>query len=105
MPSEFDDLMLEAVAEAFDVIGRVTVKRGDVSKGGVISDISQTKGLRNSGTWLEATCVAEFERADFVALQLVQRTQVIIGETRYSVTNIDNDPHDPCVRVGLKEDR
>ena len=108
MASELDEFFAEAAAESFAAIGEVDVIRGPVTKGGIMGPVNRRKGLRDSGPWATADSMVEFIRANFVALILVERSEVVItavkgtGGDRFRVEVIEDDPHDPCVRVGLK---
>jgi hypothetical protein len=107
MASELDDFFAEATAECMDVIGKVNVQKGTVTKGAILGPVNRAKGMRDSGQWETAESMAEFIRADFEALGIVHRAEVVItavgktGGQRFRCVAIEDDPHDPCVRVGL----
>lgn len=102
MLSDFDDFMAAGAEEAFGVIGTTPIKCGNKTAGCVMSPFMAKQELRGTGFWNDVTATAELLRAAAVTLGIVDRSIVVIEERRLKVMQIDDDPHDPCVRLFLK---
>lgn len=102
MPSEFDEFMGEGAEETFSAIGTVPIKCGTVSKGCVAAPFLRKREMQGAGYWDETTTTAEILRADFVALGITVKGFVVVGGKRLRVVHLEDDLHDPCVRVFLK---
>lgn len=90
-----------AFATLADLAG-TSLTVGAVTKTVILSPVSQSRDLRDSGLWAEATSVAEIKRADFIALSIADRTVCTVAGKSMRVVKIDDDPSDTIVRVGLR---
>jgi hypothetical protein len=100
--SEFSEFCDAGADVAFAAIGTTNVTRGTVTRGAIITPVMTSKPLRDAGVWSEAETVAEIKRSDFTALALVEGSEVAVEGKRFRVVRIEDDPHDSCVRAGLK---
>jgi hypothetical protein len=107
----FSDMMGEGFAEAVAAFGGQTITTGTgeeaVSKLCVFNNVDQQRELRETGMMAKYSAIAELTRADATALGLypmeadaARKTCVVSGKT-YKRHDIEDDPHDPCVRLHL----
>lgn len=78
-----------------------TIAVGTETASCILSNPAATKEMRETGFWESCTCVAELLRTSFTTLKIEMRSECVIDERRWKVTQIENDPVDPCVRIGL----
>src|SRR5436190_24213300 len=104
MASEFDEFMAAGFEETCEVIGTVNIRCGQLTKGCVAGAFVATKEQRETGYWDDVTTTVELSRANYVALGIVDRAFVTLASRSMQVKRIEDDPHDPGVRLYLTPD-
>lgn len=104
----FADMMSAGFAEAVAVMGGQAITSGVVTRNAIISNVDAQRVLKETGFAPTYQLVAEVTRADAISLNLYPmettgaRPQCTVGGRTYKRVNLEDDLHDPMVRLHLQ---
>jgi len=110
--AELDNVLSAGFGVLLAATAAPTLTANGVTRACLSTPVNKSNDLKASGFWLAFKAVCELTRADFLALQLKDRTPVLYQSAdatqsiRAKVVSIEGEENDgdPCVRVTIEKD-
>jgi hypothetical protein len=101
---EFFDLLQSGFSEVAKECGS-TITRNSLSAQCVLTPFAETLAMQASGFFGDFSLTIEMLRTECNRLGIVVRSTAQLDGKWVRVTQLDDDPDDPCVRLMLKEEQ